>query len=92
MLSEEETKHFVRGSASTASDRKDLPVKKKEIRGIGTSKIVLSTISIDNQAILLIGLFWALPDFSKMIKMRRVHVILSFQSKVNLSKSPHITS
>ena len=37
--------------------------KRKKKRGIGTGKIVLSTKSIDNQLILLTGLFWALPDY-----------------------------
>ena len=40
-----------------------------------TKDPVLSTISIDNQAILLTGLFWAPHESSKMIKIRRVHVI-----------------
>ena len=44
-----------------------------------TKDPVLSTISIDNQAILLTGLFLRPSNLPKMIKIRRVYVAIKFQ-------------
>ena len=52
MLSGEGTKYFVRGSASTVSGRKNLPVKKEEEkRGFITNKTVLSHQFVDIQSV-----------------------------------------